>query len=287
MDGDVLRLGPAVFDRATGQPVRLGGAAVEGFRLLLWRAPTDNDLGAEWGSPDPRPVATQWLDAGLNRMKARLIGISSRPAAGGGEELVVRTRVAAAGKQFGVLADYTWTSDGHSVGLRTTLRPDGSWINAGWPVPWARIGVELVLSSATESAEWFGQGPHHSYPDTGQGARLGWYKLPLQEMDVEYVRPQESGARSGVHAAALALDAGRLTISGEPYALTVRPYGLEALAAAAHRPDLVPDGRSYVYLDHAVHGIGTAACGPGVLEGYRLAPREADFSFLFAVTQST
>ena len=53
--------------------------AVEGLRLLLWRAATDNDLGAEWGSPDPRPVATQWLDAGLNRMHTRLIGISSRP----------------------------------------------------------------------------------------------------------------------------------------------------------------------------------------------------------------
>ncbi|CAN7175414.1 hypothetical protein LJR013_000318 [Pseudarthrobacter oxydans] len=62
MDGDLLRLGPAVFDRATGSLVRLGDTAIEGLRLLLWRAPTDNDLGAEWGSPDPRPAATQWLD---------------------------------------------------------------------------------------------------------------------------------------------------------------------------------------------------------------------------------
>ncbi|KIS25622.1 glycoside hydrolase [Arthrobacter sp. SPG23] len=287
VEGDLLRLGPAVFDRATGQPVRLGDAAVEGLRLLLWRAPTDNDLGAEWGSPDPRPVATQWMDAGLNRMHVRLVGISSRPAEGGGEELVVRTRVAAAGKQFGVLAEYVWTSDGDTVSLQTTVKPVGSWVNAGWPVPWARIGVEIVMGSATKSVEWFGQGPHHSYPDTGQGTKLGWYDLPLKDMDVEYVRPQESGARSGVYSAALELDAGRLTIDGELFALTVRPYSLAVLDAATHRPDLVPDGRSYVYLDHAVHGVGTAACGPGVLEGYRLAPREAEFSFVFAVTQST
>ncbi|MBP1134303.1 beta-galactosidase [Arthrobacter sp. PvP023] len=287
VDGDLLRLGPAVFDRATGSLVRLGDTAIEGLRLLLWRAPTDNDLGAEWGSPDPRPVATQWLDAGLNRMHGRLVGISSRPAAGGGDELVVRTRVAAAGKQFGVLAEYAWTSDGSSVSVRTTVTPDGAWVNAGWPVPWARLGVELVMGSATTSVEWFGQGPHHSYPDTGQGTKLGWYGLPLKDLDVEYVRPQESGARSGVYSAALELDASRLTIGGEPFALTVRPYSLAALEAATHRPDLVPDGRSYVYLDHAVHGVGTAACGPGVLEGYRLAPREAEFSFIFGVTQST
>ena len=95
---------------------------------------------------------------------------------------------------------------------------------------------------------------------------------------MEYVRPQESGARSGVYRAALKLDGGRLAISGEPFALTVRPYSLEVLDAAPISPDLVPDGRSYVYLDHAVHGVGTAACGPGVLEGYRLEPREADVS---------
>ncbi len=80
VEGDLLRLGPAVFERATGSLIRLGGIPVEGLRLLLWRAATDNDLGAEWGSPDPRPVATQWLDAGLNRMHTRLIGLSSRPA---------------------------------------------------------------------------------------------------------------------------------------------------------------------------------------------------------------
>jgi beta-galactosidase len=261
--------------------------AVEGFRLLLWRAPTDNDLGTEWGSGDPRPTATQWLDAGLNRMHARLLGIVARPAGDGGEELVVRTRVAAAGKQFGILADYIWTSDGDGLSLRTKVTPDGSWVNAGWPVPWARIGVELVLGSPIESVQWFGPGPHHSYPDTGQGARLGWHELTLEEMDVDYVRPQESGARSGVRTASLKFDDGQLTIGGEPFALTVRPYSLEMLDAATHRPDLVPDGRSYVYLDHAVHGVGTAACGPGVLEGYRLEPREADFSFVFSVTQST
>jgi beta-galactosidase len=286
-DGDFLRLGPAVFERATGSLIRLGDTDVEGFCLLLWRAPTDNDLGAEWGSPDPRPVAAQWLDAGLNRMHPRLVGITSRPSAGGGEELVVRTRVAAAGKQFGVLAEYVWTSDGTNVGLRTKVTPDGSWINSGLPVTWARIGVEFVLGSRTESVAWFGQGPHHSYPDTGQGTRLGWHELTVKELDVEYVRPQESGARSGVYSAALELDAGSLTVSGEPFALTVRPCSLEVLDAATHRPDLVPDGRSYVYLDHAMHGIGTAACGPGVLEGYRLEARKADFTFVFTVTQST
>lgn len=273
-----LHLGPLVLDRISGVPTSIGGIPVHGLSLTLWWAPTDNDLGVERDRADRRPLATQWKDARLDRMHSRLIGITAQPSANGGEVLVVRTRMAAADKQFGVLVDYSWSSDGQDVQLRTQVRPDGEWTNAGFAVEWARIGLELVLGTDTQAVNWFGQGPHQAYPDSGQGARTGWFGLPLDELDVDYVRPQESGARAGVRAATLILDAGTLDISGEPFALTARPYGQDVLDAATHRADLATDGRSYVYVDHARRGVGTAACGPGVLEAYRLAPREADFS---------
>ncbi|MDQ0771534.1 beta-galactosidase [Pseudarthrobacter defluvii] len=281
-DGE-LRLGTAVFDRATGMPTAIGGLPVERLGLVLWWPPTDNDLGREWGGADPRPLAAQWRDAGLDRLHARLLGISAESTADGGERLRVSTRVGAADKQFGVLVDYTWTSSAGSLALRTQVKPAGDWINAGFDVEWARIGLELVLGTETASVGWFGQGPHQSYPDTGQGARTGWFESPLAGLDVDYVRPQESGARSGVRSAVLETGGGKLHLSGEPFALTVRPYGLDVLAAARHRPDLVPDGRSYIYMDHALRGVGTAACGPGVLEPYRLKPREADFEVVLRV----
>lgn len=278
-----LRLGPVVFDRVSGMPRSIGSVPVNDFRLVLWWPPTDNDLGGEWAGQDRRPLATQWAEAGLNRLQSRLLGITADPAADGGEVLTVRSRMAAADKQFGVLVDYTWSSDGDAVSLRTQVRPDGDWSNAGFPVEWARIGLELMLGSETSSVAWFGQGPHQSYPDTGQGTKTGWYTLPLQEMDVDYVRPQESGARSGVYAASVVLDAGTMDIAGAPFALTVRPYSLDVLNSATHRTGLVPDGRTYVYVDHALRGVGTAACGPGVLEAYRLRPREADFTVVMRV----
>ncbi|WP_457973022.1 glycoside hydrolase family 2 TIM barrel-domain containing protein [Arthrobacter sp. D1-17] len=276
-----LRLGPAVFSRTTGMPTRIGGIPVEKMGLALWWPPTDNDLGSEWG--DARPLAMHWKDAGLHRLHTRLLGISAETAPEGGEILSVRTRMGAAGKQFGVLVDYSWTSDGESLALRTRVRPEGTWVNAGFEVEWARIGLELVLASQTRSVSWYGQGPHQSYPDTGHGNRRGWFALPLAEMDVDYVRPQECGARSGVRSAALDLEGSTLNISGQPFALTVRPYSLETLDAAPHRPDLLADGRSYVYVDHVLRGVGTAACGPGVLEPYRLRPREADFTLALRV----
>ncbi|MFF1255203.1 glycoside hydrolase family 2 TIM barrel-domain containing protein [Pseudarthrobacter sp. NPDC058329] len=278
-----LQLGPVVFSRTSGMPTSIGAVPVEEMGLTLWWAPTDNDLGREWGGADERPLATQWEDAKLDLLHARLLGISSAAHPEGGEALTVRTRVSAADKQYGVFVDYTWTSDGKSVALRTQVRPDGEWVNRGRDVEWARIGLELVLGEGTETVSWFGQGPHQSYPDTGQGTRTGWFSMALAEMDVDYVRPQESGARSGVRSAALEMVGSTLEIAGDPFALTVRPYGMKVLDAAAHRPDLKADGRTYLYLDHALRGVGTAACGPGVLEQYRLRPREADFTLILKV----
>lgn len=280
---DELRLGPAVFNRATGMPTSIGALPVERLGLALWWAPTDNDLGREWGSTDPRPLATQWKEAGLDRMHTRLLGISAEATPDGGEQLRVSTRMGAADKQFGVLVDYVWTSDAGSLALRTHVTPVGEWVNAGFEVEWARIGLELVLGAETAAVSWFGQGPHQSYPDTGQGARTGWFSFPLPGLDVEYVRPQESGARAGVRSAVLQTGGREVHISGEPFALTVRPYSMKALEAATHRPDLVPDGRTYIYVDHALRGVGTAACGPGVLEPYRLKPRAVDFEVVLRV----
>ncbi|BCW56444.1 beta-galactosidase [Arthrobacter sp. StoSoilB19] len=280
---DELQLGTAVFNRATGMPTSIGGLPVEKFGLVLWWPPTDNDLGREWGSPDERPLATQWKDAGLHRLHTRLLGIRAETSPDGGEYLRVSTRMGAADKQFGVLVDYLWTASSDSLGLRTQVRPVGDWVNAGFEVEWARIGLELVLGSRTTGVRWFGQGPHQGYPDTGQGARTGWFELPLAALDVEYVRPQESGARSGVRSAVLHTGGRELHLSGEPFALTVRPYSMQALDAANHRPDLVSDGRSYIYVDHLMRGVGTAACGPGVLEPYRLKPRQADFEVVLKV----
>ncbi len=276
-----LRLGPAVFSRITGMPTLLGDVPVEKLGLVLWWAPTDNDLGREWGGADPRPLATQWRDAGLNRLHSRLVGISAEVTADGGERLTVRTRVGAADKQFGVQVDYSWASDGASLALQTYVRPEGTWVNAGFEVEWARIGLELVLAGETSAVSWFGKGPHQSYTDTGQGARTGWFSLPLADLDVDYVRPQESGARSGVRSASLDVAGSLLQVTGEPFAFTVRPYSMAVLDAAAHRPALAADGKSYVYLDHVQRGVGTAACGPGVLEAYRLKPRAAEFTVVF------
>ena len=79
--------------------------------------------------------------------------------------------------------------------------------------------------------------------------------------------PQENGSRTEVRWAELTGEPGGLRLEGRPhFELTARRWTSEALDAAKHPPDLVPDPDwIWVNADLAQHGIGTASCGPGVL----------------------
>ena len=44
------------------------------------------------------------------------------------------------------------------------------------------------------------------------------------------------------------------------------------LAAATHEDELTPRAETYVHLDAAHRGLGTASCGPDTLPGYLVGP---------------
>ncbi|CAM5586087.1 hypothetical protein SGLAM104S_04721 [Streptomyces glaucescens] len=113
-------LGPASFDARTGALRAVGGVAVSGLRLDVWRAPTDNDNGAPW-QPDAR-YGLLWRELGLHRMRHRLDGVEV-----GDEALTVRTRVAPAAADIGLRTAYRWTSDGDRVQLTVSVTPEGDW----------------------------------------------------------------------------------------------------------------------------------------------------------------
>ncbi|HZA84144.1 MAG TPA: glycoside hydrolase family 2 TIM barrel-domain containing protein, partial [Actinomycetes bacterium] len=93
-------LGPGTFDGVDGRLVGLGDLAVEGPRLDLWRAPTDNDEGYH-GDEAWAPI---WRRIGLHRLHHRVDQVAVEDAA-----LVVRARVAPAGTDLGVAATYRWS----------------------------------------------------------------------------------------------------------------------------------------------------------------------------------
>ncbi|MCU7820183.1 glycoside hydrolase family 2 TIM barrel-domain containing protein [Kitasatospora sp. DSM 101779] len=251
-----LALGAARFDARSGLLVRLADLELDGPRLDVWRAPTDNDLLGAFAEPQIK----SWLAAGLDRMRHEVLRVA--PDESG---LTVTARLAAAGSSSGLDVVYRWTAcdgpggDGIRLRLDTTVTPDGAW-----PVPLPRLGVAMSLTGTDAEVEWFGPGPGEAYRDSRAAARVGRYRSAVSAMQTPYVRPQENGNRHHVRHARITLPAGTLLINGDPVIdLTVRPWSTAALTAAAHQHELVPGGRLHLHLDQAHHGLGSAACGPG------------------------
>ncbi len=245
-----------LFDESTGLLTRIASMAVEGPRLDLWRAPTDNDVGT-FGPP----TAPRWREIGLHRLTHRLIEQRHE-----GDSYVVRSRVAPASIDLAMLVTYRWTADGEALVLTVDVEPEGEWT-----VPLPRLGLRMALPAEIAEVEWFGAGPGEAYADFRQAAVVGRYRSTVDGLQTPYLRPQENGNRTAVRWAELRGAHGGVRVEGEPTVeLTVRRWTSEELDAAEHTTDLVAGDRVYVNLDLAQNGLGTASCGPGVLPQHQL-----------------
>jgi beta-galactosidase len=278
-----LALDALVIDPATGAVTRFGDLPVEAWRLELWRAPTDNDRGRAWDEPGAPSYQEHWAAMGLDRLVSRLVSID-RDA----DHLTLVTRVGAAPVDAAVDVTWRWTAEPDGLRLAIEVDPNDRW-PADWSAHWARVGVSFALPGWMDRVDWFGHGPGPAYPDNGQAAHPGWFSASVAELQERTVRPQESGARGQVRAARIgSSDGTSLDIAAEPaIALTVRPWSTETLAATTHDHLLRGDGRTHVVLDLAQSGVGTAACGPGPLQPYRLTARRIQGSLSFRTTRPT
>ncbi len=278
----------ADVDPRTGRLTSVFGLPVEGPWLELWRGPTDNDRSAdrgsyELGAPEdtlghgvPGPSsADRWRRAGLDRLVHRVQEVSL-----GDDRAVVRVHSSAANSDWGVDTRYDWRFHAHDLELSVEIVATG-----GWDCTWPRVGIHFALPTTIERADWFGTGPAESYPDTARAARVGRFAAHIDELSVRYSRPQETGHRAAVRRLDLADASGpRLRIEtvadrhGHRPGFTLTRHTPQEVDRAGHPHALVPGNRNHLYLDAAVHGIGSRACGIDVLPEHALWPRAYAFT---------
>lgn len=293
--GGTLSLGPASLGPAQfedGRLVALAGLPVSGPRLELWRAPTDNDRGSNFGSYDlgdpwlnngngvPAPSnQSVWLKAGLDRLTARVEKVVQAD-----DGVFVTTRYAAADTAHSVSVDEQWQVSGGELWLRLDIAP-----SAGWDIVWPRLGVRFDLPGSVDGASWFGTGPRESYPDSMRAALVGRYSAAIDELSVNYARPQETGHRSAVRSLELrnstdpwvtfhALPDSRDRLPG----FTLSRHTAQQVTGAAHPHELPQSRNSFLYLDAAQHGLGSRACGPDVWPDFALKPEARTMVFRIA-----
>jgi beta-galactosidase len=230
--------------------------------LALWRAPTDNDriagLGDRWAA---------WGVADLTRT----IGAIERGEASTLVRGEYRTRsgtVIRHEQRLSSLADGGF------------LIEESAWIPDEL-VDLARVGTVLEVVPGLERLEWFGRGPHETYPDRRRGGAVGRWQSTVSEQYVPYIRPQENGGHADVRWLELRDESGRgLRIAlDRPRQVSATHLRAADLAAASHDVDVTPRPETVIHLDAAHRGLGTASCGPDTLPEYLVGPGEYRWSW--------
>ncbi len=215
-------------------------------RLALWRAPTDNDrIGG---------MSRRWRDWGLHELERKVVSIAGN--------VVSCEYVTASGISIAHRVEYAALADGGILVTEEATIPDEIR-----DLP--RVGTVLETVPGYEDVEWFGTGPHETYPDR-KLAQIGRWRSTVREMHVDYIRPSENGGHADVRWLKLGSDL-RLEFD-VPMQVSVSHFGAQVLTAAKHHTELVPSEATIVHIDAAHRGLGTASCGPDTLPSFRLGP---------------
>ena len=167
---------------------------------------------------------------------------------------------------FKFTAKYTFGADGSVlVELSGGLAPDHTFL--------PRLGFEFKTSLS--DFEYFAYGPGEAYVDMHAEARLGYYRSSPEKEYVSYVKPQEHGNHYG----AKYLSLGEYEFIGNGFEFAVSEYSIEELSTKKHAHELVKNGLANVRIDYKMSGIGSASCGPKLLEKYQMNDSEMHFAF--------
>jgi beta-galactosidase len=252
---------------------------LDGPRLSLWRAPTDNDGIKALGGQELKPYGL-WRTWSLDDLETHCTGVTVRRQDG---LVVVRARHELRGRGDDVVVEHA---------QRITFHPDARMeFDEDVRIPPAltdlpRVGMVFDLVPGFEALEWYGRGPHESYPDRKRGAAVGRYTSTVTEQYVPYVVPQEHGGHADTRWFTLANSDGTTVRvdAPEPFQFTAGHYSAEDLAAATHDVDLIARPETIVHVDHAHRGLGTLSCGPDTLPQYRLGPGRYRWSWRLRVS---
>ncbi len=246
-----------------------------GPRLGLWRAPIDNE---RMGGVGARTLKA-WREAGVHRLTERTDEVSVEETDGGGLAVRVAARVAPPVLALGLLCAYRYVLDGEGTWM---LEVSGAFTGS-WPENLPRLGLDLALPGDMAAVRWYGLGPGEAYVDSRAAACVGVYRAAVDDLHTPYVYPQENGNRADVRWVEFARpDGSGLRVTGDAlFHFSAHRYTTADLEQARHDHALPARDLVALHLDHAHHGLGSGACGPGPWAPYVLRPGPFRFRFRF------
>ncbi len=239
------------------------------LQLQVFRGPTDNDGIKGWSGQEDKALG-RWVAAGLDKLEIKPREIQNENGR--------------------VVVSVVGSTEKHPdcVELRQTFSLSNGVLcvecefDVHEDLPdLPRIGVTLALVEGFEGLEWLANGPHENYCDRKASARFGRWTSTVADEYVPYVLPQEHGHKTGVQR--LEVSDGNMKIAFRaietPFEASVSHFTPADLFAATHTFELKPRPETWVNLDAAHRGLGTASCGPDTLDQYKVKPGKYRLAF--------
>ena len=253
---------------------RVGGVDLlkHGTTILpnFWRAPTDNDYGANLQQKMKiwrKPRLTFYSLSQFDKNKLQVFQI----------EYVV------AGTDTRLRMEYRINDEG-AMEIVETLIPGSS---KDMPDLF-RFGVQLQMPRSFENLEYYGRGPVENYVDRNSSSFLGWWRQTVTEQYYPYIRPQETGTKTDIRWLRLTDAQGRglEVMAEEPFSASALHYNIETLddndiKDNRHSELLREDDVTNLLLDYRQAGVGCVdSWGALPLPEHRMPFGEYRFHFV-------
>lgn len=229
----------------------------------IWRAPTDND----------RNIKREWMEAGYDRTVARAYETRVWEEDGRVKiETVLSLSAIYLQRILNIRACWIIRPDGKlDVELHARKNPEFPFL--------PRFGLRLFLPGSMTKVTYCGLGPVESYIDKRRASWHGLFETDVKAMHEDYLRPQENGSHHDCDYVTVRGERAMLTVAGEEtFAFNASVYTQEELTEKMHNYELEPSPYTVLCVDYRQSGIGSASCGPMLLEQYRLSGEEMEFS---------
>jgi beta-galactosidase len=245
-----------------------GGALTPNF----WRAPTDNDMGANlqkkykvWQNPE-----------------MKLTSLENKTTDGGLVEVTAWYEM----KDVSATLSLTYViNQNGAIKVTQKLTSDKSKDD----VPGMfRFGMQLQMPKACDRIQYYGRGPIENYIDRNNSTFIGRYSQTVDEQFYPYIRPQETGTKTDIRwwrQTTIEGD-GLEFVSEAPFSASALNYTIAALddgeeKEQRHSPEVEKAGFTNICIDKIQMGLGCInSWGALPLEKYRIPYDDYEFTFI-------
>lgn len=222
-------------------------------QLTFYRAPTNNDQHAD---------NSYWKKFGLHQMVQSVTNVSVNCQGDFISKIEVTLNIGPLALAWKFSVKEIYLIYHNKIVVKTSLTPK-CMLKECLPTYLPRIGYKFGISDV-KSVEWYGRGPGESYCDKKESQRFDIYRKAFEDLDFNYEVPQENGNHEDTNW--VKLDDRLMIKLNKPFGFKCSSqYNLEN----AGHPHEIIHGDKYIRLDYKQHGLGTEACGPGVLEEFK------------------